>query len=230
MKKYISVIAMLVIVSVAVNSVAANVVTDLTETEFDGLVGSNIVAAKLVFRAGGANSWEISASDGTTITTADFNWGLNTGNSIIASWDQDVNSLFELTVTPPGGSPIIVGTLGSGAWFNTILVSVEQHSGFISDLTLSNNDIDGEGFRDLTAPSLNTWDGLMISLDGYGLNSQDSLMLSGILTPTGLGAADDQFRGEIVFLQVPEPATISLISLAGLITLVIRRVVRFNPY
>ena len=60
--------AMLVIVLVAASAVAANVVTDLTETQFDGLVGSNVVAATLVFRAGGSGTWTISAS-GSKLTT-----------------------------------------------------------------------------------------------------------------------------------------------------------------
>lgn len=200
--------------------------TDLTETEFDTLVSENVVAARLVFRAGGANSWELLAdnNDGTILpgeVNDSVNWSLNSGNALVASWDFGGEGNLEFTATPSGGSPIVVSTSPT-EWFDTILVSVEQHSRNVTDFTFSNNDIDTDVFRDLSALSFNSWDGIIIDLSGYDASNQYPLILSGIMTPVlSRGVVDDQFRGEIFFLQtgvVPEPATLSLTLFGGSLT------------
>ncbi len=229
--KKINVIAMLVIVLVAVNSVAANVVTDLSETEFDNLVGSNTVAATLVFRAGGNGMWTTYASGSNTTMDASFNWGVDVANPITASFDLAGN--VELAVTPLGsGSPVVVWNRPT-EWFNTILISVENNSDDIDECNLTVNDIDGESFRNImTIPW--SWDGLMIELDGYDASHQDPLTISGnfsLNTFLSQVPVSNDFRGEIVFLQiVPEPATVSLIAIAGLVTLIIRRVRSYGRY
>lgn len=205
-------------------SIAEFNIADLTETEFDDMVSSNVVAVQIVFRAGNLSTWALLADNYDENTNTDeinysLEWSLDLGNSIHVSWDNDGSGILKCSIIPANGDPATVQTRPL-TWFNTILISVGCNGFFISDFALTNNDIDGDTFRDLSASKpLSTsewgWDGIKIDLDEYDSFHQDSLTLNGILTPKGLGGSGWDFQGYIYFLQtsiVQRPPVIELLT------------------
>jgi len=191
-------------------SEGAHTITDITNAEYYNLIASNTVIGRFtLFNKIQSNQcekgrigWDSETANWTNF--ADVVWGLS-GNSIDIGWDQGGAGNLELTATPPSGSPVNVWTRPDD-WFDTILVRIDTippASPLNVAVTLSESQIDGQGFRDLLAinGTRNGTDQIMITLGGYNATHQPPFSMSSIL---GFVPGEDEFLSSdmlAVFLQ-----------------------------
>lgn len=229
MKKLIMVVITVISLATLASAAIIQSTTDLTETEFDNLVSDNVVAARSIFRAGNSEfDIYVDNNDGVLLLSEKNNgvtWDLDGNNNITLGWDRDTSGNLDMEVNSLG-TDFLISTHPT-TWFDTILISLKSTDDYVLSVSLDNN-IENENFGQLSATPY-TWSGVRVDLNGYDENNQDPFDLSMDLDINmffGQIPADDDFQGEVYFIQtgvVPEPATITLIAIGGLSTLIIRR-------
>lgn len=97
-------------------------------------------------------------------------------------------------------------------WFNTLVISVDNNSQFLTKLTLTGNSVDGQSFGDLSATDYHTdnFDGIAITFVNDGPGTMEDFLYTGTFQQDSgfIGVIGDGFNINVDVMQVvPEPGT-----------------------
>lgn len=223
-KLFLTIVAVAIPIIVAQKSVAAIVVQDITDTEFNTLIATHEAAWSVVYRGGGtsgAGSEEIRVTryrdEGNQTLIDDITWSSTNDLEVLLDSSGNISARANsVTVTAP--------EFGVTRPYNQVLILIHDRAPFgsvnefqdieINGYILNNMFADGNGFPG---------DSDAVAINGFG--SQAPFSLNGVWNPGISPAVDDQYVSIFAInnTTIPEPSTALLIGFAHLLLLRRRR-------